>query len=307
MNKFRFTIHVFAIATLTLAFASVAQAQAPRTWVSGVGDDANPCSRTAPCKTWAGAISKTASGGEIDALDPGGFGAVTITKAITLDGGGGQIAGVLVAGVNGIIVNAPTTDVVAIRNIDFNGVAGSISPGVNGVHIIQAKAVFIEHCQFYGFSQNAINDVRTASQSPIASLYVNDCFIRNNGGGIAVTGTSSGGTIAIIEHCRIQRNNGAGIVGSHSNDLHVLHSVISFNGAEGVKVDTGAGATVIGTVITGNATGALNNGSGFQLADTTIMDNVVGVGGSGTFTTFGNNNVRNNGSGNSLPAPVGQQ
>ena len=67
---------------------SVANAQATRTWISGVGDDANPCSRTAPCKTFAGAISKTAAGGEIDVLDPGGFGAVTITKAITLDGGG---------------------------------------------------------------------------------------------------------------------------------------------------------------------------------------------------------------------------
>src|SRR5712675_1811908 len=83
-----------------------ASAQATRTWVSGVGDDANPCSRTAPCKTWAGAISKTAPGGEIDALDPGGFGAVTITKAISLDGGGGQVASVLVSGTNGIVVSA---------------------------------------------------------------------------------------------------------------------------------------------------------------------------------------------------------
>src|SRR6202521_1683920 len=98
-----------------------ASAQATRTWVSGVGDDANPCSRTAPCKTWAGAISKTAAGGEIDALDPGGFGAVTITKAITLDGGGGQVASVLVAGTNGINVAAGPTDVVIIRNIRING------------------------------------------------------------------------------------------------------------------------------------------------------------------------------------------
>src|SRR6266852_5080360 len=88
MNKFRFTINALAIAIFTFAFASMAQAQATRTWVSGVGDDVNPCSRTAPCKTFAGAISKTADGGEIDALDPGGFGTVTITKSITIDGGG---------------------------------------------------------------------------------------------------------------------------------------------------------------------------------------------------------------------------
>src|SRR5712664_3525740 len=104
MNKFRFTIKILAIAIFTLAFASLAQAQATRTWVSGVGDDVNPCSRTAPCKTFAGAISKTAAGGEIDALDPGGFGTVTITKSITLDGTG-TFASILAAGSNGININ----------------------------------------------------------------------------------------------------------------------------------------------------------------------------------------------------------
>src|SRR6266513_4313678 len=91
-----------------------AQAQATRTWVSGVGDDANPCSRTAPCKTFAGAISKTAAGGEIDALDPAGFGAVTITKAITIDGGGG-VASILTNGSQAIVVAAAAADVVNIR------------------------------------------------------------------------------------------------------------------------------------------------------------------------------------------------
>src|SRR5256885_14063784 len=105
MNKFRFTINALAIAIFMFAFASFAQAQATRTWVSGVGDDANPCSRTAPCKTFAGAISKTAPSGEIDALDPGGFGAVTITKSITIRCDHVE-AGVLVSGTNGIIVNA---------------------------------------------------------------------------------------------------------------------------------------------------------------------------------------------------------
>src|SRR6476620_12461268 len=98
MNKFRFTIKILAIAIFMFAFASLTQAQATRTWVSGVGDDVNPCSRTAPCKTFAGAISKTFTGGEIDVLDPGGFGTLTLTKAMTIDGGGGQVASVLVSG-----------------------------------------------------------------------------------------------------------------------------------------------------------------------------------------------------------------
>src|SRR6202008_3870633 len=87
-----------------LCFATPASAQATRTWISGVGDDVNPCSRTAPCKTFAGAISKTAPGGEIDVLDPGGFGAVTITKSITLDGGGGIVGSILFSGVNGVLI-----------------------------------------------------------------------------------------------------------------------------------------------------------------------------------------------------------
>src|ERR1700676_5205555 len=98
------------IAICMCAMTSAAQAQATRTWVSGVGDDANPCSRTAPCKTFAGAYSKTAAGGEIDAIDPGGFGALTISKAITIDGGGGQVASVLVSAGNGIVVAAGAGD-----------------------------------------------------------------------------------------------------------------------------------------------------------------------------------------------------
>src|SRR5256714_2917857 len=113
MNKFRFTIKLLVIATFLLAFASIAQAQATRTWVSGVGDDVNPCSRTAPCKTFAGAISKTFINGEIDCLDPGGFGTVTITKSMTIDGGTGSgWASILASGVTGVNINltSNTTD-----------------------------------------------------------------------------------------------------------------------------------------------------------------------------------------------------
>src|SRR6266404_3662319 len=110
MNKFRLTIKVLVIATFVFAFASMAQAQATRTWVSGVGDDVNPCSRTAPCKTFAGAISKTAAGGEIDCLDPGGFGAVTITKNLTIDGTWGSGFGsILASATNGVNVNDSAT------------------------------------------------------------------------------------------------------------------------------------------------------------------------------------------------------
>src|SRR6266404_3275298 len=121
---------IFLAIGLTVA-ASAAHAQATRTWVSGVGDDVNPCSRTAPCKTWAGAISKTAAGGEIDALDPGGFGGVTITKSITLSATG-VTASILVAGTNGITINAGDNDFVTIHGLAINGIGNSTNPGTNG-------------------------------------------------------------------------------------------------------------------------------------------------------------------------------
>ena len=149
---------ILLVALFAATCPMIAHAQATRTWVSGVGDDANPGSRTAPCKTIAGAISKTAPGGEIDALDPGGFGAVTITKSITLDGGGGQVASILVAGTNGIVINAATTDVVIIRNFRFQGLGpGASTPGLSGINIIQCGAVIIQNCEIDNFSVDGIH------------------------------------------------------------------------------------------------------------------------------------------------------
>src|ERR1700712_2824888 len=96
-----------------------ASAQATRTWVSGVGDDVNPCSRTAPCKTFAGAISKTAPAGEINCLDSAGFGAVTITKSISILCNG-VVGGILSAGTTGVIINALASDRVILKGLDIN-------------------------------------------------------------------------------------------------------------------------------------------------------------------------------------------
>src|SRR5687767_12037978 len=135
--RFRQIVQFILLITLVFAFAVGAQAQATRTWVSGVGDDVNPCSRTAPCKTFAGAISKTAAGGEINAIDPGGFGAVTITKSITIDGAA-QHSSILASATSGVIVNALSTDTITLRNLSING-APPTQPGLRGVSILLAK------------------------------------------------------------------------------------------------------------------------------------------------------------------------
>jgi len=148
---------VLCLCTLALP----AHAQATRTWVSGVGDDANPCSRTAPCKTFAGAISKTAPFGEINCLDPGGFGAVTITKSIIISCEAGT-AGVLVSGTNGIVTNVASTDVVYLRGLDFEG----LTTGLSGILFLGAGTLHVEHCIIRKFQSSSaaigINMHRTA-------------------------------------------------------------------------------------------------------------------------------------------------
>src|SRR6266700_8319621 len=194
MKNFRAAIY----APLLIAFAfSIAQGQATRTWVSGVGDDVNPCSRTAPCKTFAGAISKTAAGGEIDALDPAGYGAVTITKSITIDGGGGQVASVLVSGTNGIVVQAnASTDVVNLRNLRING----IGSGINGVQFNSGKALLIQNCEIFGFTGNGINITSAGGK-----VFVDGTRSDNNGGsGISVLATAT--TFVSINNSQFELN-----------------------------------------------------------------------------------------------------
>src|SRR5829696_5885691 len=142
--------------TFALALPSLASAQATRTWVSGVGDDVNPCSRTAPCKTFAGAISKTATNGEINCLDPAGYGSVTVTKSITIDCEDTQ-GSILASGVNGIVVNitaaADIKKAFKLRGVSINGVA----TGINGVRILAANSVHLDEVLIDGFTQHGVS------------------------------------------------------------------------------------------------------------------------------------------------------
>jgi hypothetical protein len=196
-----------------------AKAQATRTWVSGVGDDANPCSRTAPCKTFAGAISKTLAGGEINVLDPGGFGALTITKAITIRSDHIE-AGVLVSGTNGIVVTAGATDKVVLEGLDFDGVG----TGLNGVNFTTGLAVYVLRCAIRNFTQNGIN---VTSNTPGARIFVKDSFIENNAGGVNVQGNGTGNTAAIADTV-IDGNTSFAVQATNSgNVIGLLRSVLS--------------------------------------------------------------------------------
>ena len=195
----------FATSLLVIGFLTpqIAHAQATRTWVSGVGDDVNPCSRTAPCKTFAGAISKTAAGGEIDALDPGGFGAVTITKSITIDGGG-SFASVLVAGTNGINVSAGPSDVVVLRNLSING----IGTGINGINYTSGSGLVVEHCNVMGFSSAGIN----VAPSIGGQATISNSTLENNKNAIVFTTANSSGAIGgVVSNTTVKHNSGIGV------------------------------------------------------------------------------------------------
>jgi hypothetical protein len=299
MNKFRFTIKILVIATFLLAFASIAQAQATRTWVSGVGDDANPCSRTAPCKTWAGAISKTADCGEIDALDPGGFGTVTITKSITLDGTG-TMASILAAGTTGVIINADNTKVITLRGISINGAC----TGTNGVNILQAKHVNIEDCVIFRFSQNGI----VSTDSDGLGLNVRNTVLRDNAGDGANLSSTNVQVKATFDNVGFNGNTN-GLHARQGSRVTVHNSTLSNNGSNGVWVDGNPAASIAvariwTSIISGNgAAGVLaglaaNAGtSKVEIAQNQINHNVgngVTISTGGSVETYSNNSIVGN-------------
>jgi hypothetical protein len=253
MRKVMLPLSISASLFLICLLSSAAQAQATRTWVSGVGDDANPCSRTAPCKTFAGAISKTAAGGEIDALDPGGFGGVTITKAITIDGGGGQVTSVLVSGTNGITVAAGTTDVVILRNLSINGIEGTGSGGLNGINYQSGGALHVENCNIFGFTGDGIH----VGTSATSALFVNDTFLTNNANGIQIAPTIAN-VRSMLVRVRAQGNSGFGFY---------------LNPGTG----TSAGTAINDSSALENSTGIGVTGATLYLGNSMIIRNNVGV------------------------------
>jgi hypothetical protein len=280
---------------LTLAcFVPVASAQATRTWVSGVGDDANPCSRTAPCKTFAGAISKTATAGEIDTLDPGGFGGVTITKSITIDGTSG-IAGVLVSGTNGIIVNASTSSVVILRNLDLNGVG----TGTNGINIIAAGDVRIENCKIYGFSQG-VWDNRTSGR-----LAIKDSVISNNAqSGVILFNATASAVAANLDGVQMHGNGNAGFAITSGASAAVSNSSATSN-AHGFYADSSAVINLDHSVAFGNSGTGINaqTGASIRLSDTTVSGNGTGLSlMGGSILSYGTNRIFGNAAGNGPPS-----
>lgn len=218
-------------------WASPAAAQATRTWVSGVGDDANPCSRTAPCKTFAGAISKTATNGEINCLDPAGFGAVTITKSISIVCDH-TLGGILSANTTGVLINGANADVF-LSGLDING-AGTT--GLNGIRFIQGHSLHVQNSTLRG-SQAANGTGLLFAPNGAARLYMYNVDLSQNGsgatgGGVVIVPPAGGSARALLNNVR-----------SHNNANNALRIDVSSSAAAGV------GATIVDSEFSGSTNG----------------------------------------------------
>jgi len=295
----------FLAAASVVAFASVANAQATRTWVSGVGDDANPCSRTAPCKTFAGAISKTATGGEINVIDPGGFGAVTITKSITIDGAGTQ-AGILALNTNGIIINGAGATV-NLRNLSIDGAGGTVG---NGIRILQAGGVNIDNVTLMNFAGSGTNGRGVTIETTTSAVRVNvsNSLIYNMENHGIDSSPTAGNVIRVVDNTSIARGGQAGINLRELTAASINRSALTNNrNSGGVRLElTTATATISGSLLANNAAGITLAAAGgaptvFLYGSTVTNNTTAGLQiGSGTITSLGNNIIRNN-AGNQTP------
>jgi len=286
--KRNLVVGVLAVFAVLVLAGTPAYAQATRTWVSGVGDDANPCSRTAPCKTFAGAISKTAPCGEINVLDPGGFGAVTITKCITISSQCTE-AGVLVSGTNGIIVSVPNAgDVVILRGLDIEG----LGTGINGVLVNTGGNVTVENTTINKFTNSGINFAPTVAGS---QLHVSNTIVRNNGAlpntgqGISIAPTAAG--TATLDNVRLDGN----IAGLKVNTGTAIASVTNSIAAN--NVFAGFSAAASGAILNIERSLSSHNGTGVgcaagttvRLGNDSITDNGTAL--AGTCSSFKNNDI----------------
>jgi len=307
---------IIAAAFAAAAFmASPASAQASRTWISGVGDDANPCSRTAPCKTFAGAISKTAAGGEIDCLDPGGFGAVTITKSMTLDcggGPGGTPGGILNTGTSGVTVNdgGANTSLVKIRNLNFDGFNQF---GTAGIRFINGKSLIIEDVSIWNQGASGFAAVDFEPSAAGSKLAMHNVEIQYNASaGIKLIPQSGVAATATLDNVEVISNTGDGITAQDGVTMTIANSVVSENGIHGIFANSATGGNVNVNVV--KTVSSENNGPGLmaqgatatmRLTDVSTFDNTYGIRSlsSGKVLSFGN--VYNNNNSTMDGAPTG--
>jgi hypothetical protein len=293
-------IKLWVTVCFAVALASVAQAQANRTWVSGTGDDTFPCSRTSPCKTFSGAITKTATNGEINCLDPGGFGAVTITKSIQIDCHE-VYAGVVHPATNGVsiafdsFVGSDVRRQVRLRNLNFSGFdTGTRGISITGSSLANNGEVYIEDCMMDGNFASTGHGIRDGRNGG-GLLSVSNTTIRNMvGPGIATAAGFLSGTTRVVLNKVQVLNCSIGVALSTNTKATISDSVIVGNttGIFSEDLDGGVIATEVAVdhcVVSKNGTGFNGStNSTIRVSHTTAMNNTSALF-SGNVLSYGNN------------------
>jgi hypothetical protein len=292
MNKFKFAFGFFALVGLFFAFSAVADAQATRTWVASYGLDTSPCSRTAPCKSFAAALAITAIGGEINCIDPNSeVGVIQIDKSITIDCEDTQgTTKALTA--NGININitdpADTAKNVRLRGFTINGVG----TGTNGIRIQSANRLTLEEVVIDGFTLHGISVETTAGAF---NLVVKKTTIRNNGSNGINTALSGAATIFVSDSLfsanSIGFNQNSATAGIIQNSTFTGNTTgIQANSSTSILAVKGCTIAHNGTAVSATASATIRIGTNM------ITSNTTGLSGSNIFTwggSFVDGNIAN--------------
>jgi hypothetical protein len=300
---------VFAAALALAATlpAVQAQAQSPRTFVSAAGSDTNPCSFAAPCRHFQAAVNATSAGGEVDALDPAGYGPITISQAVTIEGQGWSYIAPPTGG-NGITINAVSGNV-AIHGVSINGVG--IGGPTTGIQFTSGGRLTVEDSVIRNFKGSGIE---VQPSTPI-QLYVSNTLLSDNQNHGIEVGSSHVAGVA-LSHVRIEGNSDSGLsfvssgAGSAINAT-VSDSVVTGNSGDGIAAGAAGGST---SVMVRNCTISNNGFNGLEadFAGTTIWFTRTSVTGnangwSGAVLTFGDNEIVGNTSVNSAPPSISHE
>jgi hypothetical protein len=308
------TIFIAAGLALAITLSAVcAQAQAPRTFVSAAGSDSNPCSFAAPCRHFQAAVTATSAGGEVDALDPAGYGPITISQAITIEGQGWSYIAPPASG-NGITINAVSGNVV-IHGVSLNGVG--ITGSTNGIQFNSGGTLRVQNSVIRNFTDDGIQFSPDASG--LSQLFVSNTLVSDNGAqGVFINPTGSGTTTGVLDHVEIENNHLRGLqvtTFSQTINMTVSDSVIANNGESGINANS-TGPTPI-SIMVRNSTIANNTNLGFEagleaantgatilVTRSTITGNTTTAWAAlsgGVVSSYGDNNIDGNGGNNSTP------
>jgi hypothetical protein len=309
------SVTMSAAESVSAAFTTGGDPPNSRTWVSGAsGSDSNPCTRVAPCLTFAAALAQTPAGGEIDVIDPGDFGPVTITKSVSIYGDAPGVAGLIpFPGTSGIVISAGSSDVINLHGLVFDGVNAS---GTSGVVFTSGARLNVNQCVFQGFTTSGMTLSPGVGGANTTLIAVQNTTILSNATGILIQPAGGIAANVRLRRLHIDHNFGDGLRvdgtgGSGAINVAITDSSANFNAGNGIDAVSGPGNAAVDVM---RIVAASNGSAGIQANQTSggiasvtvgsslLRKNAIGIqatGGAGLLS-FGDNHVTGNASNGSF-------